>query len=295
MSALASAGETPRPTPLALTRALGRRLGAWPSWLLVLITLAFTAPFLWVFGHSLESSAEWALGKPVLWPHHPTLANYQAALGKDHFLTNVANSVLVGSITTVITLVFSSLAGYALARLPMRGKPLVLGFILLAGFFPLTAMIGSLFKLMGTLGLLNTLIGVSLSDLIYTLPLSTWLLASLFSQLPAEIEEAAMVDGCTRLGALRRVVIPLAAPALATAAVLSFILAWSDFTFSLSFLQDEGRFTAPLAMQQLGQTKFYTYYNLTDATVIITALPIILLVLVMQRRIVSGLTGGAVK
>ncbi|HLH65602.1 MAG TPA: carbohydrate ABC transporter permease [Solirubrobacteraceae bacterium] len=259
------------------------------------MTLLFTAPFLWVFTHSLESSAEWAQNKTVLWPHAPTLANYRAVLFKDGFLTNVANSVIVAAATTAATLVFGSLAGYALARLPMRGKSAILGFILLAGFFPLTAMIGPLFKVMSRLGLLDTLTAVSISDLIYTLPLATWLLASLFAQLPEEIEEAAMVDGCTRLGALRRVVAPLAAPALATAAVLSFILAWSDFTFSLSFLQDESHFTAPLAMLQLGQTKFYTYYNLTDATVVITALPIVVLVLVMQRRIVSGLTGGAVK
>jgi ABC-type glycerol-3-phosphate transport system permease component len=144
-------------------------------------------------------------------------------------------------------------------------------------------------------GLLNTWWGVSIADLIYTLPLCTWLLASLFGQLPAEIEEAAMVDGCSRIAALWRVIVPTAAPAMVTAGIFSFILAWSDFAFSLSFLETPTRYTAPRAILFFGTSKFLTDYNLIDATVIITALPIFAIVLLAQRRIVSGLTAGAVK
>lgn len=271
----------PRPTPRAI--------------LLVGVTIIFVFPFFWILTRSFMTAGEYANGSPRMVPKHPTWENYNTVLGDDNFLRNILNSAIVATLTTTITLVLGALAGYALARLPVRGKPLILAVVTLAGFFPLTAMIGPLFTVMQNLGLLNTYAGLSVANLIYTLPLTTWLLATLFAQLPQEIEEAAMVDGCTRLGALRRVVLPLAAPAMATAGIFSFILAWSDFAFSLSFLESPDKFTAPLAIVALGQSKYQTFYNLTDAAVVVTALPIAALVLVAQRRIVAGLTAGAVR
>lgn len=287
--------------PNALRRPVRRpsfwaRLRARRSLLmLVLVTVVFVFPFYWIVSRSLMSAGEYAEATPRMFPARPTLENYDTVLMQDDFLRNILNSAIVATLTTAITLVVGSLAGYALARLPIRGRPVILGIVTLAGFFPLTAMIGPLFTLMQNLGLLNTYIGLSMADLIYTLPLTTWLLASLFAQLPEEIEEAAMVDGCTRLGALRRVVLPIAAPALATAGIFSFILAWSDFAFSLSFLETPEMYTAPRAIVALGQSKYQTFYNLTDAAVVVTALPIAALVLLAQRRIVSGLTAGAVR
>lgn len=274
-------GRLPRPQPRTI--------------LLVGVTIVFVFPFFWILTRSFMTAGEYANGSQRMLPKDPTWSNYSTVLGDDNFLRNVLNSAIVATLTTAMTLVLGALAGYALARLPIRGKPVILAVVTLAGFFPLTAMIGPLFTLMQNLGLLNTYIGLSFSDLIYTLPLTTWLLATLFAQLPQEIEEAAMVDGCTRLGALRRVVLPLAAPAMATAGIFSFILAWSDFAFSLSFLESPERFTAPLAIVALGQSKYQTFYNLTDAAVVVTALPIAALVLVAQRRIVAGLTAGAVR
>jgi ABC-type glycerol-3-phosphate transport system permease component len=230
-----------------------------------------------------------------LWPSHPTLENYYTVLVSDGFATYVLNSLIVASITTAMTLVMGSLAGYAIARLAMRGRGVVLGFVVLTGFFPLTAVMGPLFDVMSHIGLLNTYLGLSISDLVKTLPFTTWLLASLFRDLPAEIEEAALVDGCGRLRVLWTVVVPLAAPAIATATIFSFILVWSDFAFSLAFVESSDRFTAPLAIVMLGQTKYQTFYNLTDAAVMVTALPIFALVVLAQRRIVSGLTSGAVR
>jgi ABC-type glycerol-3-phosphate transport system permease component len=262
---------------------------------LALVVLAFLLPFYWIFAHSFESAAEYARNQPTLWPAHPTLSNYYTVLVRDGFATAILNSLIVASITTAITLGLGSLAGYAISRLPVRGRGLILGFVILAGFFPLTAMMGPLFDVMAHTGLLNTYLGVSASDLVYTLPFTTWLLASLFGQLPVEIEEAALVDGCGRARVLWKVVIPLAAPALATATIFSFILVWSDFAFSLAFLQTSNRFTAPLAIVMLGQTKYQTFYNYTDAAVMVTALPILALVLLAQRRIVSGLTSGALR
>jgi ABC-type glycerol-3-phosphate transport system permease component len=267
----------------------------WAAIALAVITLIFLVPFFWVLSQSLEPSAEFSRNLPTLWPSHPTLGNYYTVLIRDSFSRSILSSFIVAAITTVITLVLGALAGYALSRLPIRGRGLVLGFVILAGFFPLTAMMGPLFDVMGHIGLLNTYLGLSIADLIYTVPLTTWLLASLFGQIPMEIEEAALVDGASRLGAVWRVIVPLAAPALVTAAIFSFLLVWNDFAFSLAFLQTASRFTAPLSIVMLSQTKYQVFYNLTDAGVLLTALPIFVLVLFAQRRIVSGLTTGALR
>ena len=267
----------------------------WAALALAVITLIFLVPFFWVLSQSLEPSAEFSRNLPTLWPSHPTLGNYYTVLIRDSFSRSILSSFFVAAITTVITLVLGGLAGYALSRLPIRGRGLVLGFVILAGFFPLTAMMGPLFEVMSHIGLLNTYLGLSIADLIYTVPLTTWLLASLFGQIPMEIEEAALVDGASRLGAVWRIIVPLAAPALVTAAIFSFLLVWNDFAFSLAFLQTANRFTAPLSIVMLSQTKYQVFYNLTDAGVLLTALPIFVLVLFAQRRIVSGLTAGALR
>lgn len=267
----------------------------WAALALAVITLIFLVPFFWVLSQSLEPSAEFSRNLPTLWPSHPTLGNYYTVLIRDSFSRSILSSFIVAAITTVITLVLGGLAGYALSRLPIRGRGLVLGFVILAGFFPLTAMMGPLFEVMSHIGLLNTYLGLSIADLIYTVPLTTWLLASLFGQIPMEIEEAALVDGASRLGAVWRIIVPLAAPALVTAAIFSFLLVWNDFAFSLAFLQTANRFTAPLSIVMLSQTKYQVFYNLTDAGVLLTALPIFVLVLFAQRRIVSGLTAGALR
>jgi ABC-type glycerol-3-phosphate transport system permease component len=259
------------------------------------VTVLFLVPFYWVLSQSLEPTAEFSRNLPTLWPAHPTLANYYTVLVRDAFYHPIVNSFIVASLTTVITLFIGGMAGYTLSRLPIRGRGLVLGFVILAGFFPLTAMMGPLFDVMSHIGLLNTYLGLSIADLIYTLPLTTWLLASLFGQIPVELEEAAMVDGASRVGAIWKVVLPLAGPAIVTAAIFSFLLVWNDFAFSLAFLQTANRFTAPLAIVMLSQTKYQIFYNLTDAGVLLTALPIFALVLFAQRRIVSGLTAGAIR
>ena len=267
----------------------------WAALALAVITVVFLVPFFWVLSQSLEPTAEFSKNVSTLWPAHPTLGNYYTVLIKDSFSRSILSSFIVAAITTVITLVLGALAGYALSRLPIRGRGLVLGFVILAGFFPLTAMMGPLFEVMSHVGLLNTYLGLSIADLIYTVPLTTWLLASLFGQIPMEIEEAALVDGASRLGAVWRIIVPLAAPALVTAAIFSFLLVWNDFAFSLAFLQTANRFTAPLSIVMLSQTKYQVFYNLTDAGVLLTALPIFVLVLFAQRRIVSGLTTGALR
>jgi trehalose/maltose transport system permease protein len=263
--------------------------------LLAVFVVVSLFPFYWIVITSLKSNAVLAQGTTSLLPSHVTFSNYIDDFTKQDFLRPMLNSAIVCVSATILTVVIASMAGYALARTRIRGRTAVMGFILIAGFFPILAMVGPLFIAYKHTGLLDTYPALILSYLIYTLPLATWLLASYFSQIPAELEEAAIVDGTTRLQALRKVIIPVALPGVFTAAILSFILAWNDFTFALSFMTTPNMYTAPLAIVSLGQSQYQTFYNLIDAAVVIISIPIAVIVILAQRRIVSGLTAGAIK
>lgn len=307
-----SAHATPHATPLPagasratrVRRAPRRRLPrGWALarevgfYLLVLIVVAISLfPFYWILRTSLESNAEVAQGvggSNGLLPSHLTLKAYGDDFSQQHFLTPLLNSAIVALIATVVTIVTATMAGYALARLPIKGAGAILGFVLIAGFFPVLAMVGPLFLLFKELELLNNIYPLILAYLVYTLPIATWLLRNFFKQIPTELEEAALVDGATRLQALRKVVVPVAVPGVFTAAILAFILAWNDFTFAVSFLETPSHFTAPLAIVNFGQSQFQVFYNRIDAAVVIITIPIALLVLFAQRRIVAGLTAGS--
>ena len=265
------------------------------SLLMTVFVVVSLFPFYWIVITSLKSNAVLAQGTTSLLPGHITFSNYIDDFTQQDFLRPLLNSAIVCISATILTVIIASMAGYALSRTKIKGRTAVMGFILVAGFFPILAMVGPLFIAYKHTGLLDTYPALILSDLIYTLPLATWLLASYFSQIPGELEEAAIVDGTTRLQALRKVIIPVALPGVFTAAILSFILAWNDFTFSLSFMTTPNMYTAPLAIVSLGQSPYQTFYNLIDAAVVIISIPIAIIVILAQRRIVSGLTAGAVK
>lgn len=264
----------------------------------LLVALAIVVslfPFYWILRTSLSTNADIAKGVNAtgLLPSHLSTAAYSQDFSRQHFLTPLVNSAIVAVAATAITVVVATMAGYALARMPIRGAPAILGFILLAGFFPVLAMVGPLFLLFRNLGFLDSIYPLILAYLVYTLPIATWLLRNFFAQIPRELEEAALVDGATRLQALRKVVVPVSLPGVFTAAILAFILAWNDFAFAVSFLETPGNFTAPLAIVDLGQSQFQVFYNRIDAAVVIITIPIALLVLFAQRRIVAGLTAGS--
>jgi ABC-type glycerol-3-phosphate transport system permease component len=277
-------------------RHLGSQLLFYLAVAVVVLIALF--PFFWILRTSLESNSEFVQGvggANGLIPAHLTLSSYIDDFTQLHFLTPLINSAIVALATTVVTVVVASLAGYALARLPIRGGGVILTFVLLAGFFPVLAMVGPLFLLYRDFGLLDNIYPLILTYLVYTLPLATWLLRNFFAQIPKELEEAALVDGASRLQTLRKVVIPVSVPAVFTAGILSFILAWNDFAFALSFLDSPAHFTAPLAIVIFGQSQFQTFYNRIDAAVVVITIPIAILVLIAQRRIVSGLTAGSLK
>jgi trehalose/maltose transport system permease protein len=262
----------------------------------VVVVLIALFPFYWILRTALESNGQVAAGvggSNGIIPGSLSGTAFRDVFTQAQFLTPLRNSIIVALATTAVTVVVASMAGYALARLDVRGTGAILAFILLAGFFPVIAMIGPLFLVLRSIGALNNIYPLIIVYLVYTLPISTWLLKSFFQQIPADLEEAAQIDGATRLQVLIKVIIPVAVPGVFTAAILSFILAWNDFAFAVSFLTSTANFTAPLAITTFGQSGYQTYYNLIDAAVVIISIPIALLVLAAQRRIVAGLTAGS--
>jgi ABC-type glycerol-3-phosphate transport system permease component len=263
-------------------------------WVLAILLFSLF-PFYWVLITSLKSNTELAQAVHGLWPDHATLSSYSTLFLNNNFIVPLANSVLVAVGATAIALVTGVLTAYALVRLTTSARAGVLDFVLAVGFFPVIAMVGPLFFVYRNLSLLNSYFALIITYLIYAIPIGLWLLVSTFDEIPKEIEEAATVDGASPLQVLRLIVLPLALPGVFTAAIISFILCWNDFVFALSFMSDPNRYTAPVAIVSLGQSRFQIFYNIIDAGVVVTVLPIVILVLIAQRRIVSGLAAGGLK
>jgi ABC-type glycerol-3-phosphate transport system permease component len=296
MTASTAVATTPSRTPRAgRPRRAGRFAGRTGLFVLLAIFVVVSLfPFYWIVVTSLKTTAEYNQGTTsLLPPSHITFSNYVDDFSQQDFIRPLLNSIGVSLATTLLTVVIGALAGYALSRTSIRGKGGILGFILLAAFFPAIAVVGPMFIAYKHTGLLNTLPGLVICYFVLTLPLATWLLTNYFSQIPKELEEAAIVDGSTRLQALRKVIVPVAMPAMFTVGILSFILAWNDFTFAVSFISTANNYTAPLAIYNLGTSQFQVFYNLIDAAVVIISVPIALLVIFAQRRIISGLTAGS--
>ena len=292
MSAIDAATMSP-PAPRHRTRT--RKAARWSGFyvMVAIFVVASLFPFYWIVITAFKTPAEISAGTSSLLPGHITWSNFSTILTQHVFLRSLLNSVIVALSTTILTVIIASLAGYGLARTNIRGKQLIQGFLLVAGFFPVIAMVGPMFITYRKLGLLDNLAGLVIAYFIYTLPLATWFLTSFFSQIPRELEEAAIVDGATRLQALRRVIVPVAVPGIFTVAILGFIFCWNDFLLALSFVTTPSNYMAPLAIVNLGQSQYQTFYNLIDAAVVVITLPIALIVLFAQRRIISGLTAGS--
>ncbi len=292
MSAVSTAARRAR----AGRRRIDPRRAAGRSSFYLLVTIFVVVslfPFYWIVITALKTQGEISAGTTSLLPGRITWGNFSTVLTQGTFVRSLLNSVIVAVATTVLTVIVASLAGYGLARTRIRGKRAVQGFLLVAGFFPVIAMVGPLFISYRRIGLLDNLAGLVIAYFIYTLPLATWFLASFFSQIPRGLEEAAIVDGATRLQALRRVIVPVAVPGIFTVAILGFILCWNDFLLALSFITSPSKYTAPLAIEALGQSQYQTFYNLIDAAVVVITLPVALVMLFVQRRIISGLTAGS--
>jgi trehalose/maltose transport system permease protein len=264
-------------------------------YLLVAGILFYTLfPFYWAVVSSLKSGS--ALFEASLLPQAPTLENYVAVFRDQPFARTIVNSLVVATLATVLSLMLAASAAYALSRVRFRGRRAVLLSILSVSMFPQIAVLSGMFELIRALGLYNSLAGLVLSYLILTLPFTTWVLTAFMRELPVELEEAAIVDGAPPWRILVGIFLPLMAPALAATGLLSFILAWNEFLFALTFTLSPEQRTVPVAIALISGASAYElpWGRIMAASVIVT-LPLIVLVLLLQRRIVSGLTAGAIK
>ncbi len=256
--------------------------------------LASVAPLLWVFKMSIITKGELFAVPPTIIPQTPTTSSYATIFADERFRKALINSTIIAGVTTVICLFFGAIAAYAIARLRFRFKSLVMTLILAISFFPAVAIIAPLFLQYRILGLIDTYWAVIITDTVFALPLTIWILVAFFKELPKDLEEAAKVDGATTVQAFRKVILPLAAPGVFTTAILTFIFAWNEFLFANTFLFDAD--TQPVTVAIPNFATVYTVdYGAQAAAAVTVTIPLVILVLLFQRRIVSGLTAGAVK
>ena len=261
---------------------------------LVIFVLASVLPLIWVFKMSIVTKGELYASPPTIVPQTPTTAEYAQIFGDSTFQRALLNSTIIASVTTVICLLFGSVTAYAIARLRFHFKATAMTLILAISFFPAVAIIAPLFIQYTQLGLINTYASVIITDTVFALPLTIWLLVAFFRELPRDLEDAAKVDGATTLQAFRMVIVPLAAPGVFTTAILTFIYAWNEFLFANTFLFDQS--TQPVTVVIPNFATIYTVdYGAQAAAAVVVTVPLVILVLIFQRRIVSGLTAGAVK
>jgi multiple sugar transport system permease protein len=270
-----------------------RRLYGWGT-AEVVIVIAALFPVLWLLSLSLKTPATVNDGR--LLPKSFSLDNYSSIFDEDIFTAALRNSIGIALISTVIAVTLASMAAYAIARLEFPGKRWLLAASLAIAMFPPVSIVGPLYDMWRTLGLYDTWPGLIIPYMTFTLPLAIFVLSAFFREIPWELEQAAQMDGATPLQAFRKVILPLAAPGVFTTAILVFIYAWNDFIFALSLTSTTKAQTVPPAIQSFtGVSQFTAPTGAIAAAAIIVTIPIVVMVLLFQRRIVAGLTAGAVK
>lgn len=262
--------------------------------LVAVIVVVAVFPFYYALITSFKSGS--ALFQVDYWLAGVSLDNYREVFRQGNFLRNIVNSVLVATATVGFSLLLAVTAAYALARVRFRGRGLLLMTILAVSMFPQIAVLAGLFEMIRFLGIYNTPWALILSYAIFTLPFTVWVLTTFMRELPVEIEEAAIIDGATPWQIITRVFMPLMWPALVTTGLLAFIGAWNEFLFALTFtVSDEAR-TVPVAIALLsGASQFETPWGIIMAASVLVTAPLVILVLIFQRKIVAGLTAGGVK
>jgi multiple sugar transport system permease protein len=295
MEAATTAGVTTR-DDVAVKKKVPKAPGP-PWWIYVAVAgvvIFCLLPFYWLVNISLKTGPD--LSSADIFPPNPSLENYKSIFQNDDFTRALANSAIVALTTTFLGIVVGAFAAYALARLKMNFKFILLGIVLTISTFPQIAIAAPLFRLWTDIGLYNTLIGLVIPYLTFALPLSIYILVSFFREIPRDLEEAALVDGATNFQAFRKVIIPLAAPGLATTAILAFIAAWNEFLLATTLTSSVAARTVPVAISQFtGSSQFEVPLGTQSAASVVISIPLVLLVLLFQKRIVAGLTAGAVK
>ena len=275
-----------------MTLPRNRRQWVWLSALIVAANGFF--PAIWILFTSIKTEGE-LMRNPITYiPAAPTLANYVRAFTDQPLWLFTLNSLIVALASTALTVVVSALAAYALTRLRVPYRNLILQALLAIAMFPLIALMVPLFQSMRSFGLLNTYLALILPYTVLSMPVCTLVLASFFQDIPVDLENAAMIDGCTRIGALVRVVVPLSAPGVFTAGILAFVNAWDEFLLALTLNSRQTMRTLPVGIT-LYQGEFAFPWPIISAALIVAIVPIAILIALFQERVVSGLTAGGVK
>jgi multiple sugar transport system permease protein len=273
---------------------VGARRGA--AWAVVdsLVVVSALLPVLWILSLSLKPTSTVKDGKLI--PSSVTLDNYRGIFRGEFFSSALLNSVGIGLTATAIAVGLGAMAAYAIARLQFPGKRLLIGMTLMITMFPAISLVTPLFNIERFLGLFDTWPGLILPYITFALPLAIYTLSAFFREIPSDLEKAAKMDGATAGQAFRKVIVPLAAPGLVTAAILVFIFAWNDLLLALSLTATKAAITAPVAIANFtGSSQFEEPTGSIAAGAMVITVPIIVFVLIFQRRIVAGLTSGAVK
>jgi multiple sugar transport system permease protein len=253
-------------------------------------------PVVWIVMLSFKPASETQAGSPQFLPKDWTWDNFEAVWKDDDFRRALINSFGISGIATVLSVIIATLCAYAIARLEFKGKRLVLSIALAIAMFPVVSLVGPLFDMWTALGLFDTWLGLIIPYMSFTLPLAIWTLSAFFREIPWEMEQAAQVDGATAWQAFRKVIVPLAAPGVFTAAILTFFFAWNDFVFGISLTSTPNARPVPAQLAFfVGPDQFNPPVSTLSAAAIVVTVPIIVIVLLFQRRIVAGLTSGAVK
>jgi multiple sugar transport system permease protein len=260
----------------------------------LLIVVYTLLPVLWIVSLSFKEGDD--INNQQFFPSSWSLDNYRTVFDTTLFTSALRNSIGISLIATVASVVLATLAAYAIARLEFKGKKVVLSTALAIAMFPTVALVAPLFDMWRTLGIYDTWLGLIIPYMSFTLPLAIWTLSAFFREIPWEMEQAAQVDGATPWQAFRKVIVPLAAPGVATATILVFFFAWNDFVFGISLTATDKSRPVPAALAFFtGESFFQQPTAAISAAAVIVTIPVIVLVLVFQRRIVAGLTSGAVK
>jgi multiple sugar transport system permease protein len=259
-----------------------------------LIVIYTLFPVVWIVSLSFKKGED--VQNQQFWPTQWTLENYKTVFDSGLFTSALRNSIGISLISTVLSVILATLAAYAIARLEFKGKKLVLSMALAIAMFPTISLVPPLFDMWRSIGLYDTWAGLIIPYMSFTLPLSLWTLSAFFREIPWEMEQAAQVDGATPWQAFRKVIVPLAAPGVFTAAILTFFFAWNDFVFGISLTASDRARPVPAALAFFTGESFFTQpIAAIAAAAVVVTIPVIALVLFFQRKIVAGLTSGAVK
>jgi multiple sugar transport system permease protein len=267
----------------------------WTVWgIVILLWAAF--PLLWMVSLAFKDPATFRSAEPSFFPSEWTWTNFETVFSDELFTSALRNSFGIAIIATAISVVIAMFASYAIARLDFRGKKLLLSMALGIAMFPQAALVGPLFNMWRGLGIYDTWIGLIIPYLTFALPLSIWTMSAFFRQIPWEMEQAAQVDGATAWQAFRKVIVPLAAPGVFTTAILTFFFCWNEFLLAISLTSTDQARTVPAALSFFtGASQFESPVTAVMAASVVVTIPVVILVLLFQRRIVAGLTAGAVK